>query len=242
MNHVRLASAAKRVRSLAAATVFAATPLVPVSLTPALLVAQGTPVVNIGRTDLSGAVTAHLAADAALRALIDGAPARGVPAEALLTKVREGIAKGSNDVRIREAVRLLAQRLETARRSLDPAYSVGELTAGAGALQSGVAPSTLRDLRKAWPDRPLTVPLGVLTEMVADGVPLKSASTRLRDLMSRGANGAQLIAMGTSIRSDVAAGYEPGTALELRAKGVLSLLANPFKSSIAPSAPPIRPR
>lgn len=214
--------------------------------------AQGTPAALASRTDLGDAVAAHLAGDAALRALLDDATARGVPAEPLRTKVREGVVKGSDGVRIREAVRVLAGRLETARAALDPGYSVGELTAGAGALGSGVAPVVLRDLRKAWPDRPLTVPLGVLTELVADGVSTKAAAERLRQLMSRGATGAQLIALGVSIRSDVAAGYAPGTALELRSKGVLSLLANPFKTSITapggiqtatpPGAAPIRPR
>lgn len=204
--------------------------------------AQETPVTLVVRSDVSGAVRELVASDALLRTLIDGAATRGVPAEPLLAKVREGVAKGSDAARIREAVRLLAQRMERAGKALAPAYSIGELTAGAGALQSGVTPGTLRDLRTAWPDRPLTVPLGVLTEMVADGVPRSAAAARLRELMTRGASGAQLIALGTSIRADVAAGYAPGAALDLRAKGVLSLLANPFKSSIAPASPPIRPR
>lgn len=199
------------------------------------------PVTSVSRAALANAVATHVASDAALRTLIEDAPGRGVPVEPLLTKVREGIAKGSDAVRIREAVRVLSARLETAKAALEPGYSVGELAAGAGALQSGVAPSTLRDLRKLWPDRPVTVPLGVLTEMVADGVPSRSASGRLRELMVHGATGSQLVALGSSIRADVAAGYAPGTALELRSKGVLSLLANPLKSTIGPATTPTRP-
>ncbi len=197
---------------------------------------------DASRSDLAAAVSSHVAADPALRELLIAAPARGVPAEPLLTKVREGIAKGSDGARIREAVRVLSTRLDTAARALAPSYSPSELTAGAGALQIGVSPAVLRDLRRVWVDKPLTVPLGVLTEMVIDGVPLKLASSRLRELMQRGATGAQLVTLGTSIREDVAAGYAPGTALELRAKGVFSLLANPFKSSIGPATTPVRPR
>jgi len=208
---------------------------------PSLAAQTAAPVTSVSRTDLTSAVAAHVAADAALRTLIEDAPGRGVPVEPLLTKVREGIAKGSDAPRIREAVRVLAARLATAKAALEPGYSVGELAAGAGALQSGIAPSTLRDLRRAWPDRPVTVPLGVLTEMVADGVPSRSASGRLRELMLRGATGAQLVALGSTIRADVAAGYAPGTALELRSKGVLSLLANPLKSTIGPATTPTRP-
>ena len=161
----------------------------------------------------------------------------------LIAKVREGVAKGSDRERIRDAVRVLTARLEASAAALAPVYSPGELSAGAGALQSGVPAATLRELRRVWPDRPVTVPLGVLTEMVADGVPLKLAGMRMRELMRRGATGAQLVALGTSIRDDVAAGYAPGTALELRSKGVFSLLANPLKSTIGgPATAPLRPR
>lgn len=194
------------------------------------------------RTDLGAAVAAHVGGDAALRTLITTATARGVPADPLLAKVREGVAKGSDRERVREAVRVLGARLESAATALAPVYSGSELTAGAGALQSGVSPGTLREMRRVWPDRPVTVPLGVLTEMVADGVPLKLAGTKLRELMQRGATGAQLVALGTSIRDDIAAGYAPGTALELRSKGVFSLLANPLKSTIGPATTPRRPR
>lgn len=193
-------------------------------------------------TDLGAAVSAHVVGDAALRSLLSRANARGIPADPLLAKVREGIAKGSDGERIREAVRVLSARLESAAAALAPVYSGSELTAGAGALQSGVSVATLRDMRRVWPDRPVTVPLGVLTEVVADGVPLKRAATKLRELMQRGATGAQLVALGASIRDDVAAGYAPGTALELRSKGVFSLLANPLKSTIGPATTPTRPR
>lgn len=194
------------------------------------------------RIDLRAAVSAHVAGDVVLRTLISSANARGVPADPLLAKVREGIAKGSDGARIREAVRVLGARLESSAAALAPVYSGSELIAGAGALQSGVSVTTLRGLRRVWPDRPVTVPLGVLTEMVADGVPLKLAGTKLRELMQRGATGVQLVALGTSIRDDVAAGYAPGTALELRSKGVFSLLANPLKSTVGPATTPTRPR
>lgn len=179
------------------------------------------------------------AAGAALRELIAGAPARGIPVEPLLTKVREGLAKRSDPERIRDAVVLLSKRLASARSALEPTYSVDELSAGAGALGSGVTASTLRDMRKAWQGKPLTVPLGVLTEMTADGVPSKLAASRLRDLMARNATGAQLVALGASVRADIAAGMAPGTSLEVRSKGVLSLLAAPFTNTFVP--PPRRP-
>jgi len=177
----------------------------------------------------------------AVRELLDRAPARGIPVEPLLTKVREGIAKRANPERIRDAVQLLSQRLEQARGALDPALSVAELSAGAGAIQSGVSLPTLRELRHLSPAAPLTVPLGVLTEMIADGVPPRPAGLRIRELVARGASSAQLIAMGADVRADVATGIAPGTALELRSKRVISLLVAPVTPTFSSPVPPLRP-
>ena len=178
-------------------------------------------------------------AHAALRALLDDAAAKGVPTAPLVTKVREGLAKGATPDRIRSATAALAQRLEAAADALAPTRSVEEVSAGAGALQSGVPVATLRDMRRVWPAKPLTVPLGVLTELVQSGVPQANATKRVRELLVKGASTAQLAALGTTVRADIAAGLAPDASLELRSKGVLSLLHSQSLPSIA--APPIRP-
>ncbi|HYW33096.1 MAG TPA: hypothetical protein VE869_16465 [Gemmatimonas sp.] len=177
-------------------------------------------------------------ARAAIRQTIEAAGARGVPVDPLLTKVREGVAKRSDPRRISDAVQQLAARLETAAQALAPAFSSSELSAGAGALHHGVSASTLKAYRALSPSAPLTVPLGVLTEMIADGVPSKLASGKIRDLVSRGATPALLIDMGAKVRADVMGGIAPGVALELRSKGVISLLASPASSAVSG---PIRP-
>ncbi|MES2522024.1 MAG: hypothetical protein V4617_04915 [Gemmatimonadota bacterium] len=174
----------------------------------------------------------------ALLATIESAQSRGVPVDPLITKVREGVAKQSDPSRISDAVRQLAGRLETAAQALAPAFSSSEISAGAGALQHGVPASTLRAYRALSPSAPLTVPLGVLTEMIADGVPPKLASTRIRELVARGAAPALLIDMGAKIRSDVIRGIAPGVALELRSKGVISLLGSPVSPAAQPQLRP----
>jgi hypothetical protein len=85
------------------------------------------------------------------------------------------------------------------------------------------------------------VPLGVLTEMIADGVPSRPAAGKIRELLQRGASSALLIRMGADVRADVASGMAPVTSLELRSKGVLSLLAAPFTPTIIPPIRPGRP-
>lgn len=186
-----------------------------------------------------------------IRAVIGSAQRKGVPQEPLYSKVREGIAKQSSANRIRDAVRLLAERLEKAHSALTPAQSVDELTAAAVALQAGVPEATLRGMRKAWPDRPLTVALGVLAELVAHGVPAKHAAEQVRELMQRGASSAQIVALGDTVRSDIAAGRAPDASMNLRSKNILSLLSSPGASATLETRsggdpaglrpPPVRP-
>lgn len=159
-----------------------------------------------------------------IRTAIDAAKVKGVPEEPLLAKVREGIAKQSKPELIHGAVNTLAGRLERAQRALAPTFGLDELTAGAGALAASVPDDMLRSLRAAWPAKPLTVPLGVLTELVANGIPAKSAAGRVHALMERGASSAQLVALGDTVRADVAAGRAADASMELRTKAILSLL------------------
>ncbi len=180
----------------------------------------------------------------AIQLVFRNTQAKGVPTEPLARKVREGVSKQADPARIQSAVQLLAQRLETSFQALAPITSLEELSAGAGALQVGVPAQTLRELRKLSPTQPLTVPLGILTELVAHQVPVALATRKIRELLARGANNAQLVALGENVEADVAAGMVPDAALDLRAKGVMSLLTAPVGvTTVVPSAkPPIRPK
>ncbi|HEY0928818.1 MAG TPA: hypothetical protein VGE27_02770 [Gemmatimonas sp.] len=183
-------------------------------------------------------------ARAAIRTLIADAAAKGLPTSPLVTKVREGIAKRATPDRIRNATSLLAERMTKASAALAPTRSAEELAAGADALQAGVPASTLRDMRKLWPGKPLTVPLGVLSEMVASGVSQSIATRRVRDLLLKGATSAQFASMGTDVRNDIASGLAPDAAMELRSKGVISLLnyqAQVLNGMVPATPAPIRP-
>ena len=109
------------------------------------------------------------------------------------------------------------------------------------ALQAGIPVATLRDMRKLWPAKPLTVPLGVLSEMVANGVSRTVATRRVRDLLLKGANLTQFASLGTNVRNDIAAGLAPDAAMELRSKGVLSLIESQAAFGISASTPPRPP-
>lgn len=204
--------------------------------------AQQTPTSNAPSAALVSATIAQLPdvdAQQAVRTAIDDAQARGLPATPLITKVREGLAKGAPPQRIGAATIALGKRLASASAALAPTQSVEELVAGADVLQVGIAAATLRDMRLLWPAKALTVPLGVLAELVASGVPASNATVRVRELLSRGATTTQLAALSNTIRADVAAGLAPDAALELRSKGVLSMLSAPAANAL--TASPVGP-
>ena len=182
------------------------------------------------------------AARDAIRATVAAADSRGVPTAPLFTKVQEGVAKQAAPSRIADAVRLLATRLTTATEALAVALSADEVAAGAEALQVGVPAPTLRELRKRWATTPLTVPLGVMTQMVASGVPVSRASSQVRLLLERGATPTQLVALTNSVQADVASGMAPDVAFTLRSSGLLSGADGLTTTSVAPPSNRAPPR
>lgn len=156
--------------------------------------------------------------------VIDGARARALPTDPLVDRALEGAMKRAPGARIRAAVSALAQRLEIARNSLAPSPTAADIAAGAGALSVGVPHETLRTIRSIQPDRPVAVPLGVLTELVARSVPVDQAASLVVQLLRRGATPTQLVGLGAAVQRDIAAGIEPGAAFDLRTRGVASTL------------------
>jgi hypothetical protein len=167
-------------------------------------------------------------ADAGVRRAVERevvtARSTGLPEGLLIAKANEGIAKRATPKRIADAVAALGKRLQVARDQLAPNPSEDEIAAGADALYVGVPAPILKKMRAAWPNRSLALPLGVLTELVAKGLPADRAARTVTDLMTRGASNVQLYSLAQSVQGDVAAGWAPEAALDLRARGVMSLL------------------
>ena len=178
----------------------------------------------------AGAQAARLdaSADLGLRRAVEreivAARTIGLPEGLLIAKANEGIAKRATPKRITDAVAALGKRLQVARDQLAPNPSEDEIAAGADALYVGVPTPILKKMRAAWPGRSLALPLGVLTELVAKGLPAARAAQVVTDLMARGASNVQLYTLAQSVQGDVAAGWAPEAALDLRARGVMSLL------------------
>jgi hypothetical protein len=122
----------------------------------------------------------------AVQRVVDSAAREGLPTEPLVQKALEGSTLGAADDRIVAAVGALHGQLTSARRALGGRASEADLTAAAGALRAGLSANALERLRSLRGDRPLVVPIAVLTDLVAEGVPVDEATRSVLDLARDG--------------------------------------------------------
>ena len=119
---------------------------------------------------------------ARVQQVVDSARSAGLPGEPLVQKALEGGTLGASGDRIVTAVSALHGQLRRARTALGGEASDAELTAAAGALRAGLEPVSLRHLQSLRAGRPLVVPIAVLTDLVAEGMPPAEATRSVLDL------------------------------------------------------------
>jgi len=147
---------------------------------------------------------------AAVAALVDSARRALLPTEPLVQRALEGATKHASGEVIAAAVRRLAADLGKARDALGSTASPAELNAGAAALRAGASPTILTQLRQARRE-PLTMPLAVLADLVASGVPVDSAAAAVLALAAR-ARDADLVEFRRAVERDIALGAPPAAA------------------------------
>ena len=135
-----------------------------------------------------------------VQAVVDLAERAGLPTEPLVQKALEGSTLGASGDRIVAAVRTLHGQLDRARDALGGEADAAELTAAAGALRAGLAPAALRRLQSLRADRPLVVPIAVLTDLVAEGVPPEEATRSVLDLARDGRPDAEFVALRRQVQ------------------------------------------
>jgi hypothetical protein len=158
--------------------------------------------------------------------VVDSALAQGIPAEPLVDRALEGAAKNAPGEAIIREVRRLAADLGVARQALGLQSLSSELSAGALALRGGVAPDALKKLRTDRPGQPLSVPLGVLSGLIASGVPVPTATKTILELTKNGIADEQLVAFRRDVEHDVGMGAAPAAAALLNLSGFSSSLAH----------------
>jgi hypothetical protein len=151
---------------------------------------------------------------AAVQRVVDSAAHEGLPTEPLIQKALEGGTLGASGDRIVYAVGALHGQLRRARQALGPRASEADLTAAAGALRAGVSPASLQRLQSLRGDRPLVVPIAVLTDLVADGVSPDEATRSVLDLAREGRPDEEFMALRAG--RDGPAATKPGGRPPLR--------------------------
>lgn len=167
--------------------------------------------------------------------IIGDARRQGLPDEPLYDKALQGGMRRAPSALIVSGVRKVAVRLDSATKALAPNATTGELMAGAEALAVRVPTATLRKLRIASPKRSVEVPLGVLTQLVSNNVPVEHASELVLNMIAKGAPSAQIVALGANIEDDIAAGIPPMTSIDVRAKGIGFPLSGAVPAGITPT-------
>jgi hypothetical protein len=176
------------------------------------------------------------AARAPVAALLDSARAAGLPPEPLIQRALEGTTKGASADRVVAAVRRLADELGRAREALGANTASLELEAGAAALRAGAAPAALAQLRRAR-HRPLMVPLAVLADLVASGVPVDSATAAVLVLAGT-AQDADLVEFRRAVERDIALGASPASAATgVAREGTLDVNSSARTGSARPRRP-----
>lgn len=143
-------------------------------------------------------------------ALTDSARAEGLPTEPLVLKALEGATMGASGGRIVHAVEMLRDNLRSARAALGPDAPESDLVAGAASLRAGVPVGSLRQLRATRPAQPLAVPLAVLTDLIARGMPISRAEASVLRLARDGGGDADFLALRRRVEGELEAGHEPG--------------------------------
>jgi hypothetical protein len=161
-------------------------------------------------------------------AILDAARAGGLPVEPLVDRALEGAAKGARPDLIVAAVTRLMEELRQARASFGDAASAAELTAGASALRAGATRADLARLRSLRPRQPLTIPAGVLADLVAAGVAADTGIAAVLALASN-AGDADYIAFRRNVERDIALGASPSSSVgaRLRAAAEMADAATP---------------
>lgn len=178
--------------------------------------------VLVGRSEAQDTRLARLDSKVQARvgALVDSARTLGIPTEPVVDKALEGAAKRAPNERIINVVRSRFNELVAARAALGGGAMDPEIIAAADALHAGASAQVITALRAQRPNVPLTIPLAVLADLIARGVPPDTASTAVLALAKTPSTDAQFAALRDEVERDIAKGVPPAIAPSARTRGL----------------------
>jgi hypothetical protein len=167
----------------------------------------------------------------AVTAIIDSARVAKLPTKPLEDKALEGAAKGSDGPKIVIAVHLLSVRMGSARRTLGSRATAEEIKLAADALELGVPMRDVARMQAASGKRGVTMPLFVLTDLIAREVPVPTATDLVLQLTRARVKDGDFSIFQRNVRADIDRGADPTVAATTRARGLVLRGSPPAKPS-----------
>lgn len=176
-----------------------------------------------------------------LQQVLDSAAAKGLPTAPLINRALEGAAKRVNGARILQVVRAHALALEQSRDALGSTATLDELEAGATAIRAGIDVGTLKAVRAARPIGAAVLPLVVLTDVTARGVPQADARNAVTTISRMPNSDDALRGLQNTVAKN--AGRGPGMAVDALNRYLRTTVkaAPPSSAPATTDRPPIRP-
>lgn len=164
------------------------------------------------------------------------ADAANLPVGPLLDKALEGAAKGVPAERVAGAVAAYAERLGQAQELVGAGRSPDAVVAAADAVRRGVPPATVRSLAGAH-EGELAIPLVVLGDLMAAGVPVDHAYEVVEGALARNSQNDQILAIPSVLRRMMEEGQLPAQA----AAAITSAFDRGHLPVGIPAGPPVPP-
>jgi Glycogen recognition site of AMP-activated protein kinase len=167
----------------------------------------------------------------AVSAIIDSARVAKLPTKPLHDKALEGVAKGSDGPKIIVAVHQLSLRMGSAKRVLGSGATTEEIKLAASALEVGVPVRDVARLQSASGKRGVSMPLFVLTDLIARDVAIPTATDLVMQLARAGVKDGDFSLFQRNVRADIDRGADPTVAATTRARGLVLRNSGPSKPS-----------
>lgn len=155
---------------------------------------------------------------------VEAAEAAGLPTDPLVQKALEGWSKGASDAQVVAAVRALRGRLTIAVSVLGSDAEGAAVVAAAAALYLGMDSTSLSLVAGQVAPSTLPIALIVIGDLVKRGVPPAKAEEAILSLARIGADISTLRRFRQQVETDIRTGAIPGTATDLRYRGIVSSL------------------
>jgi len=168
--------------------------------------------------------------------ILDEARGRGLPTAPLQATALEGVAHGASADRIQLAVRAQMEALGRSRDALAPRAAEAEIVAGASVIAAGVGADSLARLRAAG-EGSVLVPLVVMADLIARGVPAPEASGTLIAARRARLGDPELMRLREHVAEDIRAGAPPAVAVTMRMRALMQSGGAGDRSSSWPRAP-----